>query len=267
MGNLILRQNGVRGRTAPSLSTILAQGTATGLRISSADGVALLDNCPSAITDLVALYPGRLNILILDASNRVIEGWAGSVGTGEGLGGELVTAWVNDATNPYETFDGSAPPNLTRAIATTTDRMCSSDIGIHSNKLMKVVHNITLVSGSLPILRANTVASMHGAEGGTATGLSYSAGGGTAYYTGRSYLGAQQRYIGFRALSVTNFSALFSCKQVLTPSSSGITLVSTRGGSTKNVVSQATGFVHNAASYRYVVRGQRIVSNIGSWIK
>lgn len=84
MGNLILRQNGVLGRVAPSLSTILAQGTATGLRISSADGVALLDNCPSAITDLVALYPGKLNILILDASNRVIEGWAGSVGTGEG---------------------------------------------------------------------------------------------------------------------------------------------------------------------------------------
>ena len=63
----------------PSFNSVVASGTATGLRISSVDGTAFLDNCPAAITNLVALHPGKLLVNIFDASNRMIQGWAGSV--------------------------------------------------------------------------------------------------------------------------------------------------------------------------------------------
>lgn len=258
---------------SPSLNTILDQGTATGLRISSADGFALLDNCPAAITNLVALYPGRLNILILDASGKAIEAWAGAVGTAEAFT-DLIGG-TNPALNNGD-FESDEPPGTTwsrSSVWTISGGLANTASSLYSGQAIYQI--------GLPIVAYGlykTVFSISSITSG-AVFVSLFCVGPNVTGTARASVAEYTQYLSMKSDPSSGFgiyapSSAFAgslgrafLQQVTAPSSSGITLVSTRGGSTANVVSQATGFVHNAASYRWVVRGQRIVSNIGSWIK
>lgn len=62
---------------------VVYRGTVTGLRISALDGVAFLDNLPSAVTDLVTASPGVYGIEVYDSSGRMLKGVAKAVGTSE----------------------------------------------------------------------------------------------------------------------------------------------------------------------------------------
>ncbi|MFH1883442.1 MAG: hypothetical protein ABIL62_12110, partial [Planctomycetota bacterium] len=76
---------------------IMYRGTVTGLRISAVDGGAtesggaFVDALPSAVTDLIAAYPGDLSFEAFDPAGRFIRGVLKAVGSGETLGSELIT--------------------------------------------------------------------------------------------------------------------------------------------------------------------------------
>jgi len=77
----------------------------------------------------------------------------------------------------------------------------------------------------------------------------------TAYYTGGTNSTAGIRS-GQNGLGVDNFSV----KQVLTPSATGVTIVSTPGGATYNWTYQETGFNYNdPAGYEYLITNQRAI--------
>ncbi len=72
------------------------------------------------------------------------------------LGSEMITAWTNNATYPYETFTVSGT-DITSAINTSGYGVCYQGISLTEGKMYKVViTNFTLNSGTAPSFRISS---------------------------------------------------------------------------------------------------------------
>ncbi len=203
--------------------------------------------------DVTALADGNHLIEIYDASGNQLKGYLSAAGDGEGLGDELVTTWMNaGGSSGFETLTLSGS-DITEAINTTGIAFaypCTATTG----RLYNVVSaGYTLNSGTAP-----KFGFANGASGTTFP--VFTKGGGAQYYTCPPTIsGISISYIGIGVGGIaTNFSLTgTSIKPVLTPSTSGATIVSAKGGATANFAYKDASFTYNAASYQVIVRAAR----------
>jgi len=213
------------------------KGTITGLRISAVDGTAFIDNANASVT---ALADGNHTIEIYDSAGRMLKGVLKAAGTGETLGNELITGWTNSLTNPYETFTTSGK-DVTSAVNSSDIGTSNTNNCFSSRKLYYIVINTTINSGFSSHYRAYSSNSII---------ISSGAGEKSSYYTAAS----NDNYLGVYQSTIGDWSATFTIKQVLTPSASGATIVSTKGGEVYNFTSKNSAFTYNASSYYVIIR-------------
>lgn len=241
------------------------RGTVTGLRISSVDGTAFLDALPSAVTDLVAADPGNYLLEIYDATGKVLKGYLGAAGTGETLGEELVTnGTFSSNTTGWDPVNGA---------------LLSSEADGESGNCLRVKHNGT----NYPIAKqsfAVSVSKLYLLSGYERNGTSMNG----SIYVGKTTSGFEYANLSSTSATWENKAARFtatgtalqitcivntttlgqyaeydtiSAKQILTPSTSGCLIVSTKGGATQSFATTQAGFAYNQVSYNVVVRKAR----------
>lgn len=244
---MIVKKMGVgydNGRYALNSYKTIISGTATGLRISSVNGTAFLDNCPA---DILAAVGAQIKIY--DSSSRYLQGVIDSVGSSEVLGNELLTSWTNWPPFPYETFTINGT-DITSAINTTTigaaDCLLSTPYSF--NALFKASYNYTLNSGANPqYFGLGTHNSMEAKDPFVVT-----AGSQSKYRTTTYVLTGVTPNIVIRHGSATNFSMTgISIKQVTAPSANGVVIKDLSGN--QNFISKDASFTYNAASYSYKI--------------
>ncbi|MCE5226688.1 MAG: hypothetical protein LLG05_12630 [Porphyromonadaceae bacterium] len=154
--------------------------------------------------------------------------------------------WTNYSTHPYETLTLSGA-DITQAVNTTGSaylyRSLTTAIRL---KLFKFVNTYSLSSGTDPLVYLDDSSWSNATSRFTRNGTSYR----TAQTT------PSESYICVRNLNTTaDFSMTgISLKQVLTPSATGVTIVSTKGGTTFNWANKNSAFNYNDASgYTYLI--------------
>jgi hypothetical protein len=221
---------------------VVYRGTVTGLRISSVDGTAFIDNAGETIPTYA---DGKHTITIYDASGRMLRGYLKAAGSAETLGDEMITTFNNSGTHPYETFTLSGI-DINSAINSTGYGSCNSNnITQNVGVLLLYAYNLTLNSGGQPkyYYRA-TVISIDLLNGSNQS------------YATMTLSGTRALYVD--VYSVSNFILTGnSLKQVLTPSTAGATVVSTKEGTTYNFAYKNASFTYNAASYYVIVKEER----------
>ncbi len=192
---------------------------------------------------------GTHSIEIYDSAGRFLRGVLKAVGTGEGLGSELVDGWTNYGAYPFETFTPGAGLDITQAVNTVGYGMAYKVVTQDIGWLTKIVATINIASGA-----------WHAAGG---FGPYY--GASTPIYTVKTTttgtygtINQVVDKVGCWQVDAIDFSLSgFSYKQVLTPSTSGVTIVSAKGGVTYNFGYKDASFTYNAASYTVIVKKLR----------
>ncbi len=217
--------------------------TATGLRISSVNGTAFLDNCPA---DIIAAAGTGAIVNIYDASSRLISGKPDSVGSSEGLSGELIDGWTNHASYPYETFNSTGADIIQAINLTAASGIAYKATTSIAGALYKVTATVTKTSGTSPLLDWGT----SNTYGNPKVRLSTAFGTTSGLY---STTPGAYTYFGFwNASTPINFAVSgFSLKQVTAPSSSGVIIKDLSGN--QNFISKDASFTYNAASYTYEI--------------
>ncbi len=225
--------------------------TITNLRVyaTSSDGSTVIQDAGGddvfyikdvTISEITPYMDGNHSIEIYDASNRMVKGVLKSQGTSEGLDSELFPSPTFDATTGWTTpgssviTDGflylwgdSAQPYLTNTSILT--------IGA----LYKNISEITrLTATNLRILFGDTIVYYNT----TGTKTTYATTVGNQWFT--------YTQIGDGNIDISSGSL----KQVLTPSSSGATIVSAKAGETYNFSYKNPSFTYNAASYYCIIK-------------
>lgn len=228
-------------------SVVNAAGTAA-IRISSVDGTAFVDTSDATLAAALAANAGKY-LIITDASGRYLKGWIKAAGTGETLGNEIITGWSNHSGLAYDTLTVNANGHDIDSLVNATEQASCCNTTDHTPGILsKIVVNLTLTSGNTSVLRiGNTV-------GGADRIADPLVAGNSTYYStwGSTYKRLVLANTDFDNRN-TNETVIISDKQVLTPSSSGATIVSTKGGTTYNFESKDASFTYNAASYTYAI--------------
>ena len=216
------------------------------IRLSLVNGTAFVDF--SAVGTLTPYVGQRLTLT--DSAGKKAVGYLKSVGTGETLDSELI-GWTNNPSFAYETFTVNGDTiNLDAVINSAGYGIAYNTLGTAQGKLFKVTYNMTLNSGTAPEFVAGSNTSYSNKLVVLSSGT---AGSRTGYFVGRY----ATEYAGFNTGNgtETNFAtASTSLKQVLTPSATGVTITSTRGGSVYSWESIESGFNYNdSAGYTYFI--------------
>ncbi len=221
-----------------------ASVTQANMRISAVDGTAFTDfSAAGTLTPYIGWY-----VKVYDSTNKSIEGYIKAAGTGETFNN--YTAWANDprgGTLIFETFTTSGM-DIISAINTTGVGICNIPVGVQG-ELVKTTYTMTLNSGNMPITRFGNNPIIEDMDG-ERTAVSGSAN--TIYRTNKF----ANTYFSFLNLSgTTGFSATSSLvAKVLTPSTTGVTIVSTLNGTLYNWAVQTSGFNYNDSSgYTYTL--------------
>lgn len=256
---------------------IVYRDTITGLRVSAVDGTAFVDALPQAVLDLIALYPGALLFEAYDSSNRKLSGVLDAVGTGETLGGELVTNPGAEAA--LSNMNGVA---LSGNVATFSQSTTQKHAGTYSNKVagtaVESTINVRFLDGSNCGLTAGVLYKqsewVYVASGQSITSynLNIRNNAGTTYESQSSTtLDAFTQLSGYFTdddvqrvlytlllpLNIANVIMYLddlSVKQVLTPSTSGATIVTEKAGATFNFNNKNASFTYNQTTNYVVVK-------------
>jgi hypothetical protein len=205
------------------------------------DGTAFID---FTAADVLTGKTGNL-LVVRDSSGRAIQGFIKAAGTGETYN-DLVTSW-NNWVSAFSTFTSSGT-TITSAIDDgDPDAYAKSNtLTLAAGALFKSVSSITLNSGTAPTyyIGYNTPRSYQGVLGNA-----------TIYRSNvTAFAGGANDVVLFVASVATNFSATISLQQVLTPSATGVTIVSTKGGATFNWAQKNASFNYNDPSgYTYQI--------------
>jgi hypothetical protein len=154
-----------------------------------------------------------------------------TAGTGEMLGGEKISTWVNHPDlYPYETFNTSGC-DITQAINSVGTGAASAQVSAVADVLYKFTSTVAVVSGGAPLWGFNSSIVR---DGQTETPLLFSSG--DQYVTNKNNAG----YIVVQRGSATEFSAVGNTlKPVLTPDTTGILAAAlTNGGIDANAVTK-----------------------------
>jgi hypothetical protein len=207
---------------------------------------------------------GNHSIEIYDSSNSMVKGVLKAVGTSEGLGATLNVSNCANSASGYDTLDGASPSGF-RAIKTQTAATARAgtvdELAVTSGWLLKSVFNATLTSGSAPLN------SLLADFGGTIIGkgnVSTTSGSNIRYDVVTSTTTGVFQFANTMS-DVANFTiADLVMARVLTPSSSGATIVSAKQGSTYNWTVKNSAFSFNQSSYFVVIkaiRGEVVVAS------
>ena len=218
----------------------IIEGTATGLRISSVNGTAFLDNCPAeflaatGIGSQVWIYP-------ISAPTRCLQGFIGARGSNESLSADRLSGynftsgwgWVNATITGAHTFTTSGTGWLQKSDA---------------NAVLLGLFKGTLACTS----NAGIVTQSYGV-------LTYLTSGDTdKYYTNAG----STHWIPFNIVTSNNSVDTWINYQVLAPSSNGCIILDSVGGNQNWLVNTFNAYNpcdYNAASYSYrVFTNQRI---------
>lgn len=222
----------------------MATATLANTRLSLVNGTAFADF--SASGTLAPFLNHRLTVY--DSTGKKASGYIKAAGTGETLDTELVDGWTNHAIAPFETFTTSGS-SITQAINSTTQGICYKAATLTVGAVYKLVHTVSLTSGTRPAFRSGNNTNVSPSYGTLFQAASVTTTG--VYRTLENGLGASQTHLGYRNETgeASNFAvADFSFKKLLTPSSTGVTITSTPGGTTYNWESIEAGFNYNDAS-------------------
>lgn len=226
---------------------IYYKGTISGLRISAVDGTAFLDNC-SALTTLA---DGTNEIIIYDSAGAFISAVLKAQGSGETLGDELITSVTNSAL-PYETLTINVNgKDIDSAINTSGSGLAYTNDNMTLGQLYTLVCDITLNSGDAPSLRSKRGVSS------VSNIIKNPLIDGTYYYTANDNDGNLDNGLLVYNTSNSNYSLVWSSKQVLTPSTDGVTLQASKWDATENLGYVNPAFKYNEASYFVQVRKVR----------
>lgn len=219
---------------------VLATYTGVVARLSLVNGVAFVDVPAGTIP--FAIWRNRK--IAFTAGGKTLIGYIGAVGDGEDLGDELITAWSNSPTNPFETLTvnanghdiDAAVNSVGLGVAPTPS---GSPLGA-AGGLYKWVYDVTLNSGTAPAIGTTNIY-----EGAIVDFSQAAAPDGDYYITFSA-----AHYLVMYVLTgvATNFSATHSLKQVTGPSATGALIFSSRGGATQNWLSN-DGINPNSASF------------------
>jgi hypothetical protein len=212
--------------TFPTLIT----GTITGLRISAVDGTAFIDNAGATI---LTYADGNHRIEIYDSSNRMLKGVLKAAGTSATEGSDSARTFVAETGTPTIAGDQITFSNAIEGVM-------ESDYWINGG--------LYLVDWSIASYAGSGNFYLYGG-GIVTTGISKSANGNYASYITSNSVNLRVA----SALGCSGIATINSIKQVLTPSASGVTIVSTKGGATQSFASKDASFTYNAASYRYAI--------------
>ncbi len=216
----------------------VASGTVTqaNMKISAVAGTAFID---FSAVDALTLKLGHL-LKVRDSSKRLIQGFIKAAGTSETLDAtNLITEWTN--VN-YDVFTSVASPDIVSAIYSTsgTQTATTNSMVTAVGKLYKLVATWTNVAGQAPTLT--------GTNGFVTATLS--AGANNIYFvaTGTSIV------ITSTNTAAASWGCTFVLKQVTAPAATGVTISSTKGGSTMNFAQKDASFNYNDSSgYTYEI--------------
>jgi len=240
----------------PSLNYI---GVITGLRISSVDGSAFLDNA-SEITGLAA---GNYMIDVYSATGR-LSGYIKAAGTGvtysdivngDTLNGNMETG---DPPTGWTSYNGSTPTSVADE-RTGGAGIASLNMAYGTDQAV-IWRNLGDFSGKL-IYFGGWAKNIDATNVRIATFNPYkttgSVGGGweevSTFVTCTGTNTAFSLIVSGTAGQQGRFDDVFF-RQVLTPTTTGITIVSAEGGATENWADIDAAFTYNAASYVVFIR-------------
>jgi hypothetical protein len=238
------------------------------LKLSAIDGTAFVDFSSAGV--LTNYIDAKLTIT--DTAGKKVVGYIKAAGTGQTYSAELVT----DGAMAVDDL-----PSWTRYTADTVADSVSGGVVGNCAEIYRsggsagvsgIYQSITSLIGACYIGTGNVKAGLSGSYaswGSYAPGSDYMA----AYTDAYSWLGYSNN---FTATTINIFIYLFSmstevtkkayhdelsCKRILTPSATGVTIVSEHEGGTYNWTSQESGFNYNDASgYTYIIEWYGAVS-------
>ncbi len=224
--------------------TTLAQGTVA----STAVHVATVATGAFAFIDAVDLSPYLgCKLTLRDSTGRTAVGYVMRAGTGEALGSDIVDAWTNSVSYPYEVFTPGGGTDL--AVENTTGiGVAKKLVGATVGALYKLVVTATITSGTPAYTWSGTETG--GGAQVTWGNLATTTG---AYRTGISGLNNVILYSG----TASNFSiAGHALTRVTEPPATGVVIASAKGGSTQSWAALTTGFDPNAVTHYRIDRVQ-----------
>lgn len=213
---------------------VVYRGTLAGLRISSVDGVALLDNCAA----LVPYADGLHRVEIYDSAGRQLVGYLSAQGAGETLSGDALSGW--NFTSGWSPVAGASVVDANSFSNSTESK------GIYKAGILTIgaLHKV-VVDGSTTATVFDVI--------DTAGSLTFVTGFGTGYATP---LANKNLYLRNKTGTGQTDITTLELYQVTAPSTDGVLIVSTKGGATRNFASVNASFVY-AASHYVVVRKMR----------
>ncbi len=231
----------VEAKRVLSTHQLLASGSVTlaDMKISAVNGVAFVD---FGVADVLT---GKLGCLlkIKDSLGNAIQGIIKAAGTGaEGLGIELVDGWTNSTAYPYDTLT-TVGSDVTSAISLGPNRGAKKVVTAEIGKLYKIAHTVTPVSGGLPVF-------------GWWTGDGFNVPSVNVGTDSPAYFTAVAAYtiLGFFNSNVASWGMTgYSAKQVLTPSSTGVTIVNSKGGTIYNWTNKSSLFDYASTTFTYEI--------------
>lgn len=220
------------------------RGSVSDLRISSVDGTAFIDNLPSAVTDLVAADPGNYLLEIYDATGKVLKGYLSAAGTGETYL-DILAGW--NLTSGWTMLVGGTIVDADTFTTTVADGPYrNNSFPVTAALYKRTFERNTTSTGCVARVAVNSNYNPLAGVADISTG--------SAYHT--AVVGYTNLYIRNAWAGTTDITSL-KAEQVLTPSTSGCVIVSTKGGATENFSYKSATFSYNQASYQVVVRKAR----------
>ncbi len=235
MESLLGMAGGIQ-KNQDNLYALTTSVTLSNMRLSLADGVAFIDVSSAGIlTDHIGS-----KIIVTDSAGKRAVGYIKAAGTGETYGSEQVTNGGFDSDAEWTYVGSGWSISGGKAVATGASVAFGSQMyqllfyGLsHNGKLLRSQMTVSdYVAGQIDMMAAFVRNTMGGADG---------------TYTLYGTVQDNGAYAAFMA-KVTDLTCKvdnYTSKQVLTPSATGVTIVSTPGGSTYNWTSIESGFDYN----------------------
>ena len=235
----------IGGRIAVSSpgGLLIASGSVTraNTKLSAVDGTAFVD---FSTANVLTNYAPKSKLTLTDSAGKKLTGYIKAAGTGKTLGSELITdpscatdfwtlkntGWTHDAGNEKFTFSGH----------TTFSSLLLVSVGAVGGYYETTFEVKDYSAGIIRLwYGSNTNYTIRSANG---------------TYTERLTNTSDTTFL-LEADSVFRGSVdNISLKQVLTPSTTGATIVSAKGGTTYNFNHKNASFTYNAASYYVIIK-------------
>lgn len=226
------------------------------IKISAVDGTAFVD---FSAADVLTDHIGKI-VTIIDSAGKAISGYIKAAGTGETFGGELAPNVLFENTTNVgvggctvaSIAGGEAGNCLEITRVEFTSQYAAETIGNYNGKLIKASSYVKSgTSGdelyALALLQT-------GDNLNTISGTSSGAWVKSQDLYATSLTDLRVRLVKFSATAGTMLFDTLTVKQVLTPSATGVTIVSAPGGTTYNWMFKDAAFNYNDASgYTYEI--------------